>query len=96
MYEEQTTYTKVVHYKCGCGAIFYTEEEFWEHSKENGYVDHLGFVCGFEKVPTGTEIVQTGTIHHEEVGHWEPQVYKEAYDETVVTGYICSECGATK
>ena len=40
--------------------------------------------------------VQTGVNHHEAEGHYEPQVIKEAYDETVVTGYKCESCGAEK
>ena len=36
------------------------------------------------------------TRHDPEVGHNEQYVVKEAYDETVTTGYKCSICGATK
>lgn len=32
------------------------------------------------------------TIHHDEVGHWEDR----GRNETVVTGYACSGCGATR
>jgi hypothetical protein len=41
--------------------------------------------------------VQVGTNHHDEVTHQETKtvVVKQAYDETVTTGYRCS-CGATK
>ena len=36
------------------------------------------------------------TVHHDEVGHYESQLVKEAYDETVSNGYKCATCGATK
>ena len=44
----------------------------------------------------GTETVQVGTTHHEEVGHWETQTVTAAYDEQVPDGYVCSGCGVTK
>ena len=47
-------------------------------------------------------LVQTGTVHHPAVTHEEP-VYekvwvedKAAWDETIITGQKCIECGATK
>ena len=39
---------------------------------------------------------ETTIVHHEAVGHYETVVTQEAWDETVVTGYTCSGCGATK
>ena len=45
---------------------------------------------------TGTQTVQTGTQHHEEQGHYETRVTREAWDEQVVTGYVCSGCGACR
>ena len=47
------------------------------------------------------EVIGTETIHHDEEGHWETKIVKEAsteaaYDEEVITGYKCSGCGATK
>ena len=48
------------------------------------------------------DLVQTGTVHHPAVTHEEP-VYervwvedKAAWDETIITGQKCIECGATK
>ena len=40
--------------------------------------------------------VQVDTIHHEAVYETVTVVDKEAWDETVHTGYKCSGCGATK
>lgn len=42
------------------------------------------------------EVVGYDTVHHDEVGHTERVLVKEAWDEQVSTGYKCSECGATK
>lgn len=52
---------------------------------------------------THTWVEQTSTVHHDATGHYESRqtgtrtvVDKEAWDETVVTGYRCSGRGATK
>ena len=42
------------------------------------------------------EQYQSGTIHHDAVTHQEKVVTQAAYDEKVLTGYKCSECGKTK
>lgn len=42
------------------------------------------------------EIVGYDTVHHDEVGHNEQVLVKEAWDEQKLTGYICSECGTPK
>ena len=39
---------------------------------------------------------QTHVEHHDAQGHMETFTVQEAYDETVVTGQRCSECGARK
>lgn len=41
---------------------------------------------GCQSWRTEVKTIQTGTIHHDEVGHY----------ETVTVGYACSGCGATK
>lgn len=38
---------------------------------------------------------ETLIIHHEAVGHYEIIMIQDAWDETVVTGYRCSDCGET-
>lgn len=38
----------------------------------------------------------TEVVHHEAVYQDQVVVDKEAWDETVLTGYVCSGCGATK
>ena len=39
---------------------------------------------------------ETTTVHHDATGHTEKAVDQAAWDETVITGYTCSGCGATK
>lgn len=75
-----------------CGAVFGSEDEWSAHSDamiEQDDWSHGAYEVVFENV-------QVGTTHHDEVGHWEEQLVKLAYDETVVSGYRCSGCGATK
>lgn len=39
---------------------------------------------------------ETTVIHHDAVGHTEKAIDQAAWDETVIVGYTCSGCGATK
>lgn len=39
---------------------------------------------------------ETTIVHHDATGHNEQAVDQAAWDETVITGYTCSGCGATK
>ncbi len=39
---------------------------------------------------------ETTVVYHEATGHTEKAVDQVAWDETVITGYTCSGCGATK
>ena len=59
---------------------------------------------GSESFPSwGSKYAQTDTIHHpagdkKQVDNWK-EVFvedKPAWDEEVITGYKCSECGASK
>ena len=71
--------------QCTCGARFNNEYDWGSHSEDamlNGDFSHSYSV----KREPGT------TIHHDEVGHWEDR----GHNETVVTGYACSGCGAKK
>lgn len=85
-YDEPIKETKqVCNYK-GCGAYFDTTDEVFEHI----LVAHDG------NASYSSKKVVTGTIHHDAVTKDVWVVDKEAYDETVVTGYKCSVCGAIK
>ena len=39
---------------------------------------------------------ETAIVHHDATGHNEQTVDQAAWDETVITGYTCSVCGAAK
>lgn len=70
--------------QCTCGATFSTNAEWSAHNESAmlaGDMSHRSSVR--------TEYT---TIHHDEVGHWEDR----GRNETVVTGYACSGCGATR
>ncbi|MCI6432947.1 MAG: hypothetical protein MSA72_19175 [Lachnospiraceae bacterium] len=58
--------------------------------------EHLNEVCRqwknvIKKVQVGNRIV-----HHEAEGHYEIRTVEEAYDEVVITGAVCTGCGAAK
>ena len=40
--------------------------------------------------------VLVNTIHHDAEYTTVTVVDKDAYDETIITSYVCSKCGATK
>lgn len=69
---------------CSCGATFSSNAEWSAHNKDNLLSGGAGHSYSVQTTTT--------TIHHDEVGHWEDQ----GYNQTVVTGYVCSGCGATK
>ena len=80
-----------------CGQVFNTADECFDHQDvlaDNGDYTHGSYEFIAEKV-------QTDTIHHEAETHEETITEKRwvedtaAYDETVITGYVCS-CGAKK
>lgn len=70
----------------GCGAYYDTADEVLDHI----FIAHDGHASYSVKKVT------TGTIHHDAVTEEVWVVDQAAYDETVVTGYKCSVCGATQ
>lgn len=71
--------------QCTCGARFNNEYDWGAHSEAAALNGDLSHSYSVKREP-GT------TIHHDEVGHWEDR----GRNETVVTGYACSGCGATR
>ncbi|VWL93798.1 Uncharacterised protein [Collinsella intestinalis] len=71
--------------RCSCGATFNTNADWSAHAKSAALAGDLSHTSSVVTGP-GT------TIHHDEVGHWEDR----GRNETVVTGYACSGCGATR
>ncbi len=71
--------------------IFNSAEEASAAICQEGY--------GCKWFSTGVEVqeqYQSGTTHHDAITHQEQVVVQDAYDEQVLTGYKCSECGKTK
>ena len=99
----ENTYLVAMHAICkGCGLDFneagMTDEELTAHD-----LQHIlnGEDSSYYEAPIYQTV--TETVHHEAEGHYEEQVVQEAYDETVlvsetwdeevITGYVCEECG---
>lgn len=98
--DEEAYDEPVYEIKCVCSACGYeadSTDEIGDHM-DSHYDPELGYIDASYSV----QEVVTDVIHHPEVSHEEP-VYEqqwvidsEAWDETVVTGYRCSSCGAVK
>lgn len=69
---------------CSCGNTYSTLSEWQSHNTP------LLLAGGGHSY--SVQSILTGTIHHDEVGHWEDQ----GYYQTVTTGYVCSGCGAVQ
>jgi len=86
--------------KAVCSACGYEADST---SEINDHLDtHYDPELGYSDASYSTKRVQVDTIHHPERTHEEPvyeqewRVDHKAWDETVVTGYWCSICGAEK
>lgn len=92
IYEDRPVYKWQAYWTCnGCGQRFEDEESVGKHVLlvcGTGYTPHK------EKVQTGTEQVQVGT-NRVQVGTNQVLV-KEAWDEQVTTGSVCTKCNAHK
>ena len=98
VYEEVPVYETYGVEVCGvCGAEMYSSAEVSAHAETHIDWETLEnpfyYYTDWRQRQVGTETVQTGTIHHEEQGHYEEQVVQDAYTEVKVTGYWCSICG---
>ena len=100
-YDEQPSYTDIIcktcYYKHGGVVVpLHGQEAIDAHVGYHASTFNEGCQWGDVTIPTG-EVIHHDAITHQE---WRPNVVtvtvKEAWDETVVTGYVCSECGATK
>ena len=94
-YDEPVYQTKCICSACGFEAD--STDEIVDHL-DSHYDAELGYIDASYSV----ERVVTDIVHHPEVSHEEPIfdeewiVDREAWDETVVTGYMCRTCGAVK
>lgn len=100
-YDEQPSYSDCICLTCyyrhgGVIVPLHSQEEVDAHVEYHDITFNESCQYGEKTIPTGN------VIHHDAITHqeWQPNVVtvtvKEAWDETVVTGYVCSECGATK
>ncbi len=95
-YDEQVAQTEMVEHTicsvCEADLSSFTQSQINSHMKAEALA---GKGSGYYSKAT-LDVVGYTTIHHDEVGHNEQVLVKEAYDETVTTGYKCSTCGKTK
>lgn len=95
-YDEQPDWKNVDGYICdNCHQEMFTLEEAQMHvqvSAAMGSGNCKSYHAGLVRIPPGAQ----NPIHHDEVGHNEQVLVKDAWDETVSNGYKCSICGATK
>lgn len=95
-YDEQPDWKYVDGYICdNCHQEMFTLEEAQMHvqvSAAMGSGNCKSYSAGIVRIPPGAQ----NPIHHDEVGHYEQVLVKDAWDETVSNGYKCSICGATK
>ena len=75
-------------FRCQCGLLFDSMEECNAHQQER--IDNEDYAHGSSSTVSGS------VINHPAEYETRTVVDKEAYDETVVTGYKCTICGATK
>lgn len=92
VYEDRPVYKWQAYWTCnGCGQRFEDEESVGKHVLlvcGTGYTPHK------EKIQTGTEQVQVGT-NKVQIGT-NPVLVKDAWDEQVPNGQVCTGCGAKK
>lgn len=88
--EQKPIYSMVAHDICNvCGA------DITENASAHSKAHTLAYEGGGWHTEWVSEITGYETLHHEAVYTTQYVVDKQAYDETVTTGYKCS-CGATK
>lgn len=92
VYEDRPVYKWQAYWTCnGCGARFNSDQEAGEHVL---MICGTGYTAHKEKIQTGTEQVQVGT-NKVQIGT-NPVLVKEAWDEQVKTGSVCTKCNAHK
>lgn len=74
----------------------HSQEEVRAHIDYHSSIGDSSGNYGWKRFPTGEYIHHDAVTHQEWVSNMVTVVDKEAWDEEVITGYVCSECGATK
>ena len=92
VYEDRPVYKWQAYWTCNeCGQRFENEFDVADHAM---YECGGGWTAHKEKIQTGTEQVQVGT-NKVQIGT-NPVLVKEAWDEQVKTGSVCTKCNAHK
>lgn len=92
VYEDRPVYKWQAYWTCnGCGQRFEDEKSVGKHVL---LVCGTGYTPHEEKVQTGTEQVQVGT-NKVQIGT-NPVLVKDAWDEQVKTGSVCTKCNTHK
>ena len=73
---------------CRCGCEFTTAESYYAHSEAEGE-GHGGFTTSVRS----DQIWVEGTP---EISHVETVIIQDAWDEELVTGEVCTSCGAVR
>lgn len=88
--ETVPVYGTVKKYRCSCGILFDSYDAWDEHCWSSAHDGEASYSYVSQTVQTGTTTKHhdavTKTVHHDATGH----------NESCVTGYRCSGCGATK
>ena len=92
VYEDRPVYKWQAYWTCNeCNQRFENEFDVADHAM---YECGGGWTAHEEKIQTGTEQVQVGT-NKVQIGT-NPVLVKEAWDEQVKTGSVCTKCNAHK
>lgn len=75
---------------CRCGAEFTSGDEFLAHQRAAESLDLHG---GYTSSVRSNQVWVEGTP---EVSHYETVVVSDAWDEEIVTGEVCTSCGAVR
>lgn len=81
------------HMAAGCWSSWHGENMQVETTHHDAVYQTVHHDATYQTVHHEAE---TTIVHHDATGHNEQVVDQAAWDETVITGYTCSGCGATK
>ena len=81
------------HMAAGCWSSWHAEWMQVETTHHDAVYQTVHHEATYQTVHHEAE---TTIVHHDAIGHNEQAVDQAAWDETVITGYTCSGCGAVK
>lgn len=86
-------------YPIGSGIDEYSYHQFVDPADGGGWYTkqvQTGSIYHDAVYETVFHEAQTQSIHHEAQGHYENRLVQEAWDESVITGYVCTGCNAVR